>query len=229
MHDDEIVKVEEIKRRETKDRREASLIKPVTNDQSIFCIDCAQTHVDGDYQTAEKQHCFNQQQENRPCVGPRRFHKTYSLSQRETAFSRNAFLLDVNHLGAFISNVISHVKTRSLGCSLGCDTLLPRLLVVSRFIRFLLLDAIEHHTKHAFTRQLLQQAIHNGVTSNRRAHDQQGRISPIDQQIRVGKSTEWRRVDDDLVKHLSSFIEQPAEARSREQLRNVFACCATRQ
>jgi hypothetical protein len=35
----------------------------VTNDQRILSVNRAQTHIHGDYQAAEKQHGFNQQQE----------------------------------------------------------------------------------------------------------------------------------------------------------------------
>ena len=61
MHDDEIVKVEKIERRETKNRGQRSFVKTVTSDQGIFGINGAQTHVHGYYQAAEKQHRLGEQ------------------------------------------------------------------------------------------------------------------------------------------------------------------------
>ncbi len=62
VQDDEIVKVEQIERRQTEDRRQCGFVKTSVLDQRVFRIYRTQAHVHGDYRAAEKQHRFAQQQ-----------------------------------------------------------------------------------------------------------------------------------------------------------------------
>ena len=64
-HDHEIVEVKEIKRCQTKERRQRGFVESVSIDQRVFSICRTHPHVHSDYQAAEEQHCFDEQQENR--------------------------------------------------------------------------------------------------------------------------------------------------------------------
>jgi ribosomal protein S20 len=61
VHYDEVVKVEQVKRRQTKNRGQRSFVKTVARNESVFGIDCAQTQVHGYYQAAEEQHRLGEQ------------------------------------------------------------------------------------------------------------------------------------------------------------------------
>src|SRR6185503_7647260 len=102
------------------------------------------------------------------------------------------------------------------------------LVVIGVGIR-LLFGAIQDHAEEPFPRHLVQKLIDRRVTCLAGTYYEKPTVSARHQHVRVGENSQWRCVDDDVVKHTSHFREHTAVARSGEQFGDVVTRPSTRQ
>ena len=80
---------------------------------------------------------------------------------------------------------------------------------------------IKNDAHHSIFRKRFEHAVNRAVTRASGADDEHRAVGVIDQNIRVGKNAERRRVNDHVIEHLARLTQNLLEFRSRNKLGNV--------